>query len=242
LSAYHWLVDISVLKLLDTPNLATIAEAFSASNFLALFKVAKFFGVVVTSPRSARLQETVSAVIQSLQEKLILPVSVNVSQLIQKDKIEIAKVIVSLHETALNRKKASEASLQELSDWLLSLGLIPSNGEEWFGRKQTFSFTEEKLRNGDLFRSLCIVFRPEIFEGILPPVNVTQEMIERNRQSLTILADEGVISKYQINLAEKIVQGIPEVIEEILRNVKESWEERRRIASERIERKLNLIE
>jgi hypothetical protein len=52
-AAYHWGVDIAALKVLDEPNLTSITDAFSPSNFLALFKVARFFGVNVTSSRSS---------------------------------------------------------------------------------------------------------------------------------------------------------------------------------------------
>jgi hypothetical protein len=114
------------------------------------------------------------------------------------------------------------------------LGLVPADGEVWFGGGKVVSLADDRLRNGQLLRSLCIVLRPEIFEGILPPAKASREMVDRNRQSLVILAEEGAIQEDDVELAEAVVRGEPEAIEGILRSVKNWWEERLRGAKKGI--------
>jgi hypothetical protein len=121
---------------------------------LPLFKTAKFFGVIVSNSRSSHLQtveESVTAVILGLQEKLVLPLSVDVEQIVRKSKWEIGKLIISLHKSALSLRRVSEASIQELSDGLLSLGLVPADGEVWFSGGRVVSLADERLRNNEKY-------------------------------------------------------------------------------------------
>jgi hypothetical protein len=243
LAAYNWLVDISILKVIDNPTGATITEAFCASNFLPLFKVAKLFGVIVSPARSSQLkaiEESVAALILGLQQKSVIPLSIDASQIVRKDRSAVGKLIVSLHRSGLKIRKVPAASLQELSRWLLSLGLVPPNGDEWFAGGKSLSVADDTVRNGDLLRSLCLVFRPEIYEAILPPVTTTREMIERNRQSLVILAQEGAVPEVDIDLAESVVKGVPDAIDQILRSIKNQWRKRLKLASEAIAGKLTI--
>jgi hypothetical protein len=82
----------------------------------------------------------ISVVIQGLQGKKILPLSLDLGQIIQRDKTESAKLIVNLHESALNLKTDVTSSMQEISTWLLSLGLLPSIGDEYFPDLRTLTF------------------------------------------------------------------------------------------------------
>jgi hypothetical protein len=242
LAAYRWLVDTSIIKLLDDPTPSTLADCVAASNFAALVKMARFFGVILPSARSG--PSRISAVLGQLRERGMLGPTVDAERVAAGDRAEIGRLLIELHQAAGLAKQVGppDATEAEVSDWLVSLGLLPATGDSWIGAGRVRALGDDRMRNGDLLRGLCIVFRPEIFEGALPPAKSPREMIQRVKQALAVLADEGAIQNLSEVSAEAIVKGVPGAVEPVLAGAMDLWQTRMGKMRAPLQRRLGLKE
>lgn len=235
LAAYNWLVDSSFMKLIDNVNKDAFVEAICVNKFSVLFKVGRSFGVVVTSPQSEQLihiRHSIKYLVHGLQEKQLIPMSTKVDAIAIQDRIEILNFIVNLHQAAMKGVKTtnSPAELNSLSQWLISIGLRPPSGKEWFACNRPLFLLEDPLRNGSIFQKLCVIFRPEVFINQIPPSKSLKEVVERNRQALIILAEEGAIDEQDIHLAEDLVRGTTDAAEKLLTKIRREYKIRQKNA------------
>ena len=234
---YQWLVDNSIIKVLDNPTRESLVDAVTVSKFQALFKIGRFFNVVVSPPNSQDIRviaKSLTLLIRALQEKSILPVDTDIDRIVRKDRSEVTNLLVNLHQWAVKgmRKGMSNSRKEFISKWLSSLGLRPAIGDDWFNNK--LSLMEDKVRNGELLRSLCVAFRPEVFEGPLPPAKSPREMVERVRQALVVLAEEGAIQNADIQKAEDMVRGTTDAAEIVILKAKKEYEKREKMMIEKV--------
>lgn len=228
---YRWLVDFSIIPVLDTPTRDALVSSVCSLRFQALFKLGRFFNVIVSPPATDDIQAVAQSLlflIRGLQEKGILSLSVDLQRLVRRDRGAVLDLLNTLHQWAMKggRRTIPSSTAGILSQWLFSLGLYPMIGEDWFNPE--LSLMEDRVRNGELMRSLCVVLRPEVFEPPLPPAKTPREMVERNRQALVILAEEGAIGKIDVQRAEDIVRGTTDAAEVVLFKVKKEYERRQR--------------
>lgn len=227
-SAYNWMVDSGLIRVLDNVNRDTLVEALTAAKFQSLFKIGRYFGVAVSQPRSDELSLVTNAItflIRGLQEKGVIPLTVSIEKIVRKDRNHVLDLLVLMYQCAIKGPRATSlAKLAELSNWLLSLGLSPSPNEDWFSGHS--SLLEDKGRNGELLCSLCSVLRPVMFDEPVPPAKSPREMAERNRQALAILCEEGVIERSDVQRAEDIVRGTTDALEIIVGKVKREYDKR----------------
>ena len=151
-ACYQWLVDNSIIKVIDDPTKETLIDAVTTQRFHALFKIGRFFNVIVTPPNSEDIRiiaKCIRMLIRGLQEKGILPLNTDIERIVRKDRSEVMELLVNLHQWSVKgTRKGMDSSKKEfISKWLFSLGLRPATGDEWFSDK--LSLIEDKVRNGE---------------------------------------------------------------------------------------------
>jgi hypothetical protein len=223
-AAYNWLVDNGVLTLIDNIDQDSLVEIVSAHDYAVFHKIGRLFALKFARGRS--LKETLRGMVQSFHEKGILPTSIVVDRLVHNDPNEVLSVLVYCHQFARRDRFSEDAAAADLSDWLTKLGIQPPV-------ESPPSLLHDRVRNGDLLRDLCVVLRPELFQGVMPPARSPQEMVTRIRQSLAILAEEKAVENPTILSPEDIVRGNMG-INQVIAGVKKLWESRSMAMMERV--------
>ena len=228
---YRWLVDFSIIPVIDVPTREALVASVCDLRFQALFKLGRIFNVIVNPPASGDFHaalHSLGRLVRGLQEKGVLPLNVDVNKLARREKPVVLELLNTLHSWSVKgaARVMANSTASVISQWLFSLGLAPMIGDDWFN--PSLSLMEDRVRNGELLRSLCVVFRPEVFEPPLPPAKTPREMVERNRQALVILAEEGAVAKIDIQRAEDIVRGTTDAAEAVLIKVKREYERRQK--------------
>ena len=234
LSAYQFFQDKGFLPLYDALTPSSLLECLVSKHFLALFRIGSYFKIFVTPPQNNQLSNIMTPMrrlLSGLQEKHIIPLDISAEQIARENQNEVFRLLVSMFNYAVNGEgKSISARLEELSNWLISLGIFPPNGVSWFTSGRPLYLIEDPLRNGDLLRSLCIVMRPEVYEQKPPPASTPKEMVERVRQSLAMLSEDGLIDSSDVLLAESVVQGTTNAAEKILEKAMKAYETKQHIA------------
>ncbi|OHS97385.1 hypothetical protein TRFO_36390 [Tritrichomonas foetus] len=233
ISAYQFFQEKGFLPLFDIPLPELLIQSMVSKHFLSLFKIGAYFKVFVTPPQSDQLSQILTPLrrlLNEMKEKQIIPIGINPEQIVRENHEELLQFLVSSYEWAVKGGGGSTlaARLQKLSEWLISLGIYPPIGNAWFTNGRPLYLIEDPLRNGDLFRSLCIVMRPELYEPRPPPASTPREMVERVRQALAILSEDGLIDQDDILCAEEIVRGTTDAAEVILEKAMKSYEKKQR--------------
>ena len=230
LAAYNWLVNLSFLQYIDNINKDTFVELILSRKCLCLFRIGKYFGIGVKCPVSAQLYKVTEALRLLFTEflsKNILEKSVDPELVAGGDRRTVLNLIVSLHQKAMEGAPFAPAhpSIKILNDWIISFGMIPPYGDDWFSQTKLY-LVEDPMRNGEVFRNLCYVFRPDIYDGPLPPATDQKEMVERNRQALMVFAEDGFIDSCDVNLCHDIVRGNQNVIITLLEKIYMAYNKR----------------
>ena len=230
-SAYNWLVDLSFISYVDRITKDTFVELILAKKCLCLFRIGKYFGIGVKCPVSAQLHKISNSLRMLFAEmisKNILEKNYDPELVASGDRKTVLTLIVELHQKAMEGSPfiQSHPSIKLLSDWLIGFGMIPPYGDEWFVPTKLY-LVEDPLRNGELFRNLCYVFRPDIYDGLLPPATDQKEMVERNRQALMVFAEDGIIDSCDVNLCKDIVRGNQNVIISLLERIYIAYNKRK---------------
>lgn len=237
ISAYQWLHDKGILPLIDNLTKQNLASFLIDRNFLAIFKIGAIFKVFVTPPKNVQLSRTMISLqrlLDEMKEKRIIPIDVNHELIAKGNNDEIIRFLTFSYEYSIigNEIDGLPVRLKKMSDFLLSLGIYPppNSGKAWFTNGRPLYLIEDPIRNGELFRSLCIVFRPELYEPNPPPAKTPREMAERIRQALVILSEDDLIDEGDILCAESIVRGTTDTAERIIEKIMISYEKRAQTA------------
>lgn len=227
LGAVNWLIDCSLIQYQDQITKDKLVQLVTEKNFLLLFKIAGLFGVKIPFPNSSKMtkqKESISLLITELQNKNVITTHVDKDLILRCNKKAILNLIECLYLKAMEGSPyhKSFCSYQTISNWLIDLGMIPPYGEDWFSGVDLY-LMEDSLRNGEVFRKLCYIFRPDVYEGVLPPATDAKEIMKRISQSLMMLAEDGIIDKEDIQLGPSIVRGDIPVIYQILTKIYYSY-------------------
>lgn len=233
ISAYEWLHEKGVLPLIDNPTKHNLVSFLIDKNFLAIFKIGAIFKVFVTPPKNAQLSRIIiplQRLLDEMKEKRIIPIDIDHDLIAKGNADEILRFLTFSYEFSIigNEIDGLPVRLKKMSDFLLSLGIYPppNSGKAWFTNGRPLYLIEDPIRNGEVFRSLCIVVRPEIFESKPPPAKTPREMAERIRQALVILSEDGFIDEDDVFAAESIVRGTTDTAEKILEKFMKSYEKK----------------
>jgi len=230
-AACRWLVDSQLIRVLDAPGRASLAEPVAGSRLRVPFRLGRIFRVHAGAPGSgdhAAVSRAVTFLVRGLQERQVLPLGVDVRKVARRDGAEVLGVVVGLHEFALASRTAPAGD--GLSVRLDSLA--PARGSGWFDER--LPLAGDSARNGELLRSLCVALRPDVFEEPPPPARSPWEMAERNRQALAVLAEVGAIERSDVERAEDIVRGTAGIAEAVPASVRRVWERWERAALVRL--------
>ena len=237
ISAYQWLHDKGIAPLIDNLTKQSLVSYLIERNFLAIFKIGAIFKVFVTPPKNVQLSRvmiSLQRLLDEMKEKRIIPIEINHELIAKGNQDEIIRFLTFSYEFSIigNGIDGLPVRLKRISDFLLSLGIYPppNSGKAWFSNGRSLYLIEDPIRNGELFRSLCIVFRPEIFESQLPPAKTPREMAERIRQALVILNEDGLIDEEDILSANSIVRGTTDTAEKIIEKIMYSYEKKAQTA------------
>lgn len=230
LSAYNWLIAKSIIQPIDEVDKRALTLLLCSNKFQILFKLGSLFGIVTSKPVSnylSHIKPSIHALVRGLQEKKVLPTAINVDALCKNDQYEVLAFLVSCYIADTAPPPLLEADISRISQWLINIGIEPPlNDKEWFLNTKPLHISSDSLRNGDLFCQLCVVFRPETFNGSIPPTYIPREIKERLNQSLRILADENAIDESDINLTDAIIKGKIDVIITLLQKVHIAYQKR----------------
>lgn len=238
--ACRFLVESSVIQPIEPQTRAILSASLTGSRFRGLFALGRLLNIRASPPTGGDFAGTVKAVaflVAGLQEKGALPLTTSVDRIVKNSVPDVMHVLVGCHQYVL-REMSGPSTLRAISTWLRSLGMRPVVGDEWFARK--LPLLEDRARNGELMRNMCIVFRPEVFDEKPPPATTAVEMAKRNRQALAVLAEEGAIETSDIGRADDIVRGANDAFETILMKVKVEYERREKSALVQLEFMRNL--
>ena len=232
-SAYQWLHDKGILPLIDDLTKQNLVSSLMDKNFLAIFKIGAVFKVFVTPPKNAQLSRVMiplQRLVDEMKEKRIIPIDINHELIAKGNPDEILRFLTFSYEFSVigDEMDGLPVRLNKISDFLLSLGIYtpPNAGKTWFNNMRPLYLIEDPIRNGELFRSLCVVIRPEIYESKPPPAKTPREMAERIRQALVILNEEGFIDDDDVLNADSIVRGTTDTAEKIIEKIMNSYEKR----------------
>lgn len=243
LAAYNWLVDISFLPYHPTVNRDTFVEMISHNKFQLLFRIAHKFNLdskISSVDKPPNILASLKSLITELTDKGIIKKSISAELVFRCDQQSVLKLIVELHKAALNIQ--SKIPPQEdystiLSDWLISLGIIPPYGEKWFTDIKLY-LVEDPLRNSEVFTKLCSVVRPTVFIGVIPPAEHMHDIIERCQQAITVLAEEGYCDSSDVQYAEDIVRGSKKETQRLLMRIYTEYMRQQEILISQIQKEL----